>query len=231
MRDLCLLLALSLSACPALGIDATFDGEPLSFAEAVYAERNDLDPGLQVEFHDFRLFLMPFADSCTEMGALLADLAELRTEFGFGMDSTEYCNAWVALWEERTGTSPFAVAQVRMGALPRGAAEEVTTEYGFRDDDTAPPPEAPHFDLDVARYTAPDFEACAAEFEGQEPWAPSVHAATGGSLTVRTWTRDVRVGVRLEADIEGADSTGPASANAAWCPDAWDWPLVFGHGT
>ncbi len=227
------LALLFLPGCVAFGLGGSIDGEELSFAEAVYIEDAGTDPGTSLPFHDLDVWLMPAEGSCEAMPTLLAGILDLREQMDLGrLDAAGYCEAWEDLFEEAFGLEPFWVAHARLRALPRDAGQDVDTTYGFRDDAESGQGDGPKFDLDVARYPAPLFDACATEFSGEgAEYGPTVHAADGGTIDVTEYKSEESVTATFKPHVDGQDSddlTGEATADL--CRGATDWPLVFGLG-
>jgi len=226
-----LLFCALLAGCAPFGLGGEVDGTDVSMDDVTYVEVRGVDPGNAIEFHDIQLWLMPMDNACVTFPELLAELAALRERVGFGIDSTEYCDQWEAIWDSYGLLRPFQVGHVRMKALPRAEGEGVTTDYAFHDDFQAAQAEGPNFDLDLALYPTPDFAACAQEFEGSTTYAPTLRASTGGDAAVTGYREDESITTRLDPAVEGASDPLSGRSTADFCIGAVDWPLVFGLGT
>lgn len=226
-------LLLFLPGCVALGLGGSVDGEELAFAEAVYIEQAGTDPGTSLPFHDLDLWLMPAEGSCEAMPTLLAGIVDLREEMDLGrLEPAGYCEAWEDLFEEAFGLDPFWVAHARLRALPRDEGQEVDTTYGFRDDAQSGQGDGPKFDLDLARYPAPVFDACSTEFSGDgEEFGPTLYAADGGTIEITDYQAEDSITATLRPHVDEQDSENlEGEATAELCRGALDWSLVFGLG-
>jgi hypothetical protein len=233
MTRLLPLLPLLLPACSPVGLAGSLDGVDLAFEEVVYIEQSGTDPGSQQPYHDFFLWLMPVADSCAVYDGLLRDLADLRTRMQTdALDATAYCDEWEATFQAAFGAEAFWMANMRLKSLPRPDGVDVTTRYGFWDDAQSAMAEEPNFDGEVARYPAPTFDACAAEFTGDGAvYGPTLHEVDGGEAEVEAYEPTESVTVRLAPTIAGqGDEPLTASTTAEPCLAVLDWPLVVGTG-
>lgn len=228
-----LLAPLLLAGCSPLGLGGSIDGAELAFAEVLYIEQAGTDPGSQQPFHDLDLWLMPVEDSCSVFTNLLLDLEALRTRMQTdGLDPTDYCNEWESTFQEAFGPEDFWMANMRLKALPRAEGEEVTTKYTYWDDAQAKMAAGPNFDGEVARYAAPTFDACSAEFTGDAAeYGPTVFEVDGGEANVTEYTPTESVTVELAPTVQSqGDEALTATSTAAPCLAALDWPLSFGLG-
>jgi hypothetical protein len=225
------LLPLVAAACAPLGLGGLVGGEELSFVEVTYVELRGTDPGTSSPMHAIDVWMMPMQDSCTRFGPFLNDLAELRDDLDFGLPAEDYCDAWELLFEEHTGLDPFWVGHFRLNALPRADNETPKTEYAWFDEQGEGHPEGPSWDADMALYGAPVFDACAVEFSGDTEYAPALFGATGGAVQLQAYAQDDALTVRVDPSFEeqGEDPL-KGRGQAEHCPDALEWPLVFGLG-
>jgi hypothetical protein len=215
----------------ALGLDGTVGGNDLQFAETVYAELRGTDVATSIPYHHIDLWLMPFEDACSEMTSLLGDLHELRLQLDDGLAAEDYCEQWEDRFAGATGGEAFWVGQLRMQALPRGENETPQTTYAFYEEAEGDVPPGPAFDGDLAHYNTPDFEACAQEFSGTEEYGPATYAITDGTVEVRDYEEDEAIEAKLSVAAE-EEARGPLAGkvDAEFCPEALQWPLVFGLG-
>lgn len=226
-------LLAALVGCSPLGLAGSIDGDALLFEEVVYIEQSGTDPGSQQPFHSIDLWLMPVTDSCATYDRLLADLADLRTRMQTdALEATAYCNEWEAIFQAAFGAEPFWMANMRLKALPRPDGEDVTTTYYFWDDGQADMAEGPNFDGEVARYAAPTFDACAAEFTGEAAvYGPGLFEVDGGEANITAYEPTESVTVELSPTAQGQDNEPlTATSTAAPCLAALDWSLTFGTG-
>ena len=226
-------LLAALVGCSPLGLAGSIGGDPLLFEEVVYIEQAGTDPGSQQPFHDLDLWLMPTAESCTTYDALLRDLADLRTRMQTdALEATEYCDEWETIFQAAFGADPFWMANMRLKALPRADGEDVATSYFFWDDASAEMAEGPNFDGEVARYPAPTFEACSAEFTGDAAvYGPTLYEVDGGEAIVTAYVATESMTVELSPTTEGQDNEPlTATSTAGPCLAALEWPLTFGTG-
>ncbi len=233
MTRLMPLFLLGLVGCSPVGLTGSIDGEALSFAEMIYVEQSGTDPGSQQPFHDISLWLMPVADSCTVYDTLLRDLIDLRTRMQTdALEATAYCDEWEGILQAAFGAEPFWMANMRLKSLPRADGEDVTTRYFFFDDARSEMAEGPNFDGEVARYPAPTFEACSAEFTGSgDVYGPGLFEVDGGEAEVEAYTPTESVTVRLSPTTQDQDDEPlTASTTAEPCLAVLDWSLVFGTG-
>jgi hypothetical protein len=228
MTRLLVLICLLFGTACGNQLSGTVDDVALGeFADAVYFELRYTRDG--IEQHDVVVWMMPMEDSCTVFPALLADLAEARRAIDDdSLDAETYCEQWEAVWLDHLGLDPFWMARYTLRAKPRPASAGVDGDYPWLSRDALN--DGPVFDADLARYAAPTFAACAEEFQGAELYAPALHRASSGALTVTRHTEDEELVGRVEFGIEAADSSLSGTFETTFCPGAIEWPLEFGLG-
>ncbi len=225
------LLGLVAAGCYPLGVGGgEVAGEELTFVEVTYVEQRGTD-STATAFHDFDVWMMPMEDSCSRFGPMLTSLEELRADLDFGLPPDEYCDQWEAIWEEHTGLESFWVGHFRMHALPRGEHETAKTDYQWRDEQAEGHADAPAWDADLALYPAPTFDACAAEFSGDDFYGSTLYAAKAGRIEVTAYEQDESMTFRVFPVFEEqGDDNLRGRASVEQCAAALDWPLEFGTG-
>ncbi|MEE2829935.1 MAG: hypothetical protein VX498_12165 [Myxococcota bacterium] len=227
-----LLVIPNLTGCLPFGLGGTVDGRELDFVSATYFELRGVDPATSIEFHRIELWLTPMEEPCTSYPELLSELASLRLQIDDeSLSSSDYCNAWQDAFESSTGLEGFWLAQFRLNALPREEFEDVETEYLYIDDSSQAIPGGPHFDASLAWYPPSTFAECAAEFEGDTLYEPDLYGASGGTVTVTSYTEDEEVTISASPSFPSEGDGGlQGQTQAEFCPAADDWPVEFGLG-
>jgi len=226
LASLLALFALPLTGCVGNLLQGEVAGQSFDIVEAVHFEFRGTDPGTNLPVHPLDLWLMPVADACSVWPALLDDLALLEAQLGQGQDPNEFCVEWADRWAEFTGGEPFWMAQIRLAAQPRGDDDTPQTSYPYLDEDGDTAPSDPWFDATFAWHEAPTLERCAAVFAGTD-YVPAQYLATGGEVTVKSYTEDSAISgsIVLEMEEQGEDLITGAF-ESTFCPAAGEFELT-----
>ncbi len=216
-------LTLALSGCVPNLLRGDVAGEPFDVVEAVHFEFRGTDPGTSLPIHPLTVWMMPVADPCSVWPQLLADMRALRDQLDQGQDPNEFCVDWAERWDAFTGGEGFWIAQLRLQAQPRDEDVTPDTSYPYLDEDGEVAPSAPWFDATFAWHEAQTLERCAEVFAGTD-YVPAEYAATGGEITVNSYTQDAALqgSIVLEMEAQGDDLLTGAF-DSTFCPGAGEW--------